>query len=123
MSDSKSNSDYDVEKDQIRQTPSEQSHVDAVGTSALPRVSIKVPRTQTTRSHIPIGFRTLSETEGIIPALETAHAIWGAMEIAKTMKPDQTIVICVSGRGDKDVQSVANELPRLGPQIGWDLRF
>ena len=60
MSDSKSVSDCDVEKDQIRQTLSDQSHVDTVGPSAAPRVSIKVPRTQTTRSHIPIGFRTLS---------------------------------------------------------------
>lgn len=70
-----------------------------------------------------IGFRVLSETEGIIPALETAHAVYGAMELAKTMKKDQNIVICLSGRGDKDVQSVADELPRLGPKIGWDLRF
>ena len=38
------------------------------------------------------------------------------------MKKDEDIVICLSGRGDKDVQSVADELPKLGPQIGWDLR-
>jgi tryptophan synthase len=69
-----------------------------------------------------IGFRLLSQLEGIIPALETAHAIYGALELAKTMKKDQDIVICLSGRGDKDVQSVADELPNLGPQIGWDLR-
>ncbi|MCJ1411054.1 tryptophan synthetase [Ptychographa xylographoides] len=69
------------------------------------------------------GFRLLSQLEGIIPALETAHAIWGALELAKTMRKDEDIVICLSGRGDKDVQSVADELPRLGPQIGWDLRF
>ena len=68
------------------------------------------------------GFRLLSQLEGIIPALETAHAIWGAMELAKEMKKGQDIVICLSGRGDKDVQSVADELPKLGPQIGWDLR-
>ncbi|KEF58330.1 tryptophan synthase [Exophiala aquamarina CBS 119918] len=70
-----------------------------------------------------IGFRTLSETEGIIPALESSHAIYGAMEVAKKMKKEETIVICLSGRGDKDVQSVADELPKLGPVIGWDLRF
>ncbi|KAH8885031.1 tryptophan synthase [Thozetella sp. PMI_491] len=69
------------------------------------------------------GFRLLSELEGIIPALETAHCVYGAVELAKTMSKDQNIVICVSGRGDKDVQSVADELPKLGPQIGWDLRF
>jgi tryptophan synthase len=69
-----------------------------------------------------IGFRLLSELEGIIPALETAHAIYGAVELAKTMTKEQDLVICLSGRGDKDVQSVADELPKLGPQIGWDLR-
>lgn len=70
-----------------------------------------------------LGLKVLSEMEGIIPALETAHAVWGAMELARTMKKDEDIVICVSGRGDKDVQSVADELPKFGPQIGWDLRF
>ena len=69
------------------------------------------------------GFKLLSELEGIIPALETAHAIYSGVELAKTMEKGQDIVICVSGRGDKDVQSVADELPKLGPQIGWDLRF
>ncbi len=70
-----------------------------------------------------IGFRTLAEYEGILCALETAHAVWGAVELAKTLPKEQDIVICLSGRGDKDVQSVADELPKLGPQIGWDLRF
>jgi tryptophan synthase len=70
-----------------------------------------------------IGFKNLSELEGIIPALESSHGIFGAMELAKTMKDDQDVVICLSGRGDKDVQSVAEELPNIGPKIGWDLRF
>ncbi|KAI1087312.1 tryptophan synthetase [Rostrohypoxylon terebratum] len=70
-----------------------------------------------------IGFKLMSQLEGIIPALESAHGIYGAIELAKTMKKDEDIVICLSGRGDKDVQSVAEELPKLGPQIGWDLRF
>lgn len=69
------------------------------------------------------GFRLMSQLEGIIPALETAHGIWGAIELAKTMKKDEDLVICLSGRGDKDVQSVADELPNIGPKIGWDLRF
>jgi len=69
-----------------------------------------------------IGLRLISQLEGIIPALETAHAIYGAVELAKTMEKGQDIVICLSGRGDKDVQSVADELPKLGPKIGWDLR-
>lgn len=70
-----------------------------------------------------MGFRLISQLEGIIPALESAHGIYGAIELAKTMKKDEDLVICLSGRGDKDVQSVAEELPRLGPNIGWDLRF
>ena len=69
-----------------------------------------------------VGFRLLSQLEGIIPALESAHAIYGGVELAKTMGKDEDVVICLSGRGDKDVQSVADELPRLGPEIGWDLR-
>ncbi|EME87143.1 uncharacterized protein MYCFIDRAFT_212777 [Pseudocercospora fijiensis CIRAD86] len=70
-----------------------------------------------------IGFKLLSELEGIIPALETSHAVYGAIELAKTKKQEENIVICLSGRGDKDVQSVAEELPTIGPKIGWDLRF
>lgn len=69
------------------------------------------------------GFRLLSQLEGIIPALESSHAIHGGIELAKTMTKDQNIIINVSGRGDKDVQSVANVLPQLGDSIGWDLRF
>lgn len=70
-----------------------------------------------------IGLRTLSELEGIIPALETSHAIYSAIELAKKMEKGKDIVICLSGRGDKDVQSVAEKLPTIGPIIGWDLRF
>ena len=44
-------------------------------------------------------------------------------EVAKNLPKDQHIVINVSGRGDKDVQSVAEVLPKLGDKIGWDLRF
>lgn len=69
------------------------------------------------------GFRLLSTLEGIIPALESAHGIYGAVELAKGMEKDKDVVICLSGRGDKDVQSVADELPKIGPKIGWDLRF
>lgn len=52
------------------------------------------------------GLKLLSRTEGIIPALESAHAIYRAAEIAKEMKPDEILVICLSGRGDKDVETV-----------------
>ncbi|PKX96007.1 tryptophan synthase beta chain [Aspergillus novofumigatus IBT 16806] len=69
------------------------------------------------------GFRLLSQLEGIIPALETSHALWGAVEVAKQLGPGKDLVLCLSGRGDKDVQTVIDELPTVGPQIGWDLRF
>jgi tryptophan synthase beta chain len=52
-------------------------------------------------------FRFLSETEGIIPAMESAHAVAETMKLAPTLRSDQTIVVCLSGRGDKDVQQVA----------------
>ncbi|KAJ1925467.1 hypothetical protein IWQ60_004548 [Tieghemiomyces parasiticus] len=69
------------------------------------------------------GFRSLTQLEGVIPALETSHAVYAAMDLARSMTKDQDIVICVSGRGDKDVHTVAEVLPTLGPKIGWDLRF
>ncbi len=52
-------------------------------------------------------FQTLSRLEGIIPALESAHAVAYAMELAPRLSPEQTIVVNLSGRGDKDVQQVA----------------
>jgi len=51
-------------------------------------------------------FEYLSKTEGIIPAIESAHAVSAAMKIAPTMSKDQILVINLSGRGDKDVYSV-----------------
>ena len=55
-------------------------------------------------------FMTLSRLEGIIPALESAHAVAYAMRIAPTMSSEQTILINLSGRGDKDADFVANKL-------------
>ena len=56
------------------------------------------------------GFQLLSKLEGIIPALESAHAIADALRIAPTMTPDQVILVNLSGRGDKDIFSVAGVL-------------
>ena len=53
------------------------------------------------------GFHLLSRTEGILPALEPAHAIDHAAQLAKTLPPEQIILLCLSGRGDKDVPTVA----------------
>ena len=52
-------------------------------------------------------FEYLSRTEGIIPAIESAHAIAHAKKLAREMSPDQIMVICLSGRGDKDVAAIA----------------
>ena len=59
-------------------------------------------------------FQFLSKTEGIIPALESAHAIAYAMKLAIEMPQDETIVVCLSGRGDKDVEQVKD---RIGGNI------
>jgi len=53
------------------------------------------------------GFKLLARLEGILPALETAHAIAQAQKLAPTLTDDQIIVINLSGRGDKDCQEVA----------------
>lgn len=64
------------------------------------------------------GFRMLTQLEGIIPALESSHAIWGGVELSKTLNKDDNIVICLSGRGDKDVEQISELL-----KTGWDKRL
>lgn len=57
-------------------------------------------------------FMDLSKTEGIIPAIESAHAIAHAVKLAKTMDQDQIIIVNLSGRGDKDVDQVQSMIKR-----------
>jgi tryptophan synthase beta chain len=52
-------------------------------------------------------FRILSEMEGIIPALESSHAVAHVIKLASSFTRDQIVIINLSGRGDKDVPSVA----------------
>ena len=52
-------------------------------------------------------FEYLSRTEGIIPAIESAHAVAHALRLAPTLSPEESIIICLSGRGDKDVAAMA----------------
>ena len=52
-------------------------------------------------------FEYLSRTEGIIPAIESSHAVAYAMKLAPTMSSDQIILVTLSGRGDKDVEAIA----------------
>ncbi len=52
-------------------------------------------------------FRLLSRTEGIIPAIESSHGLAGALELGKELGPDATILVSLSGRGDKDMETAA----------------
>ena len=56
----------------------------------------------------------LCELEGIIPAIESAHAMAYAFKKAKKMRPEQSMIVCLSGRGDKDVNTIANYLAGKG---------
>lgn len=72
--------------------------------------SNRVTYTSITDQEALEAFQFLSKTEGIIPALESAHAVAYAVKLAKEMKQGETLVICLSGRGDKDVEQVKNVL-------------
>lgn len=65
-----------------------------------------------TNEEVLEAFQLLSRTEGIIPALESAHAVAQAMKLAPTMEKDKIIIINISGRGDKDVEQVFNMLKK-----------
>ena len=56
----------------------------------------------------------LCRLEGIIPAIESAHAVAYACKQAKDMTPDQSMIVCLSGRGDKDVNTIADYLAGKG---------
>lgn len=57
-----------------------------------------------------LGFKLLSDTEGIIPALEPAHVIYYMKKIAKDLRKEDIVIICLSGRGDKDVEIVSKAI-------------
>ena len=75
------------------------------------RDSGRVKYSYATDNEALAAFHELSSLEGIIPALETAHAIAEVIKVAPSMKPESLIVVNLSGRGDKDVHQVA-ELER-----------
>ena len=60
-------------------------------------------------------FRLLCRTEGIIPAIESAHALAGAAQVAQELGADAVLLINLSGRGDKDVATAAKWFDLLGP--------
>lgn len=61
-------------------------------------------------------FKILCQTEGIIPALESAHAISHALKVAKKLGVNKQIIVCLSGRGDKDVQQIKELFEQEGKQ-------
>ncbi|KAJ9125666.1 bifunctional tryptophan synthase trp1 [Naganishia vaughanmartiniae] len=67
------------------------------------------------------GFRILTQKEGIIPALESAHAVWGTIQLAKTLPKEANIVMCLSGRGDKDVEQISQMLPKWADKLDWHI--
>lgn len=69
------------------------------------------------------GFRMCTQLEGIIPALESAHAIWGAVNVAKSLPKDADVVVCLSGRGDKDVEQISQLLPgKWADKLDWHIQ-
>jgi tryptophan synthase beta chain len=70
----------------------------------------RVRYTSVTDAEALAAFAALARAEGIIPALESAHAVAEVIKLAPTTRRDQRIVICLSGRGDKDVATVAGQL-------------
>lgn len=65
-----------------------------------------------TDAEVTEAFSLLMKTEGIIPALESSHGLAGGFKRAKSMRPDQHIVINLSGRGDKDIFNIARAFPQ-----------
>jgi tryptophan synthase beta chain len=79
----------------------EHAHLHAIGRAEY--VSI-------TDSEALAGFQALTRMEGIIPALESAHAVAQVMKLAPTLPKEAILTVCLSGRGDKDIHTVAEAM-------------
>ena len=98
------------EHGQVRETHSVSAGLDYPGVGpehSYLKDSGRAQYLEVTDSQALEGFHLLSRTEGIIPALEPAHAIYHACQVARQLPTDQTILVCLSGRGDKDISIVA----------------
>jgi tryptophan synthase beta chain len=101
------------EMGQIRETHSIAAGLDYPGVGpelAWLKDSRRAEYTAVTDAEAVEGLKLLSETEGIIPALESAHAVGYAAKLAPTLTGDQVMIVNLSGRGDKDMQTVARAL-------------
>ncbi|KAF9220092.1 tryptophan synthase [Gyrodon lividus] len=68
------------------------------------------------------GFRLCTQLEGIIPALESSHALWEGVRRAKILPKETNLVICLSGRGDKDVEQISQLLPgQWAERLDWHI--
>ncbi len=65
-------------------------------------------------------FRVLCRTEGILPAIESAHALAGAIKVGQELGPDATVIVNLSGRGDKDVTTAAKWFGLLDPETATE---
>jgi len=100
---------------QIKETHSISAGLDYPGVGpehSYLKDSKRVKYRSATDSEVIDAFLMLTRTEGILPALESAHAIAEAMKVAEKMKKTESIVVTLSGRGDKDVEVVQNYLER-----------
>ena len=98
---------------QMRETHSVAAGLDYIGVSPILSHLHDVNRARfeaATDSEVVDALRMLMRHEGIIAALESAHAVAGALREAATMKPDEVILINLSGRGDKDIFTIADAL-------------
>jgi len=68
------------------------------------------------KPHFQQALRLLSQTEGIIPAIETAHALAGTQILGQRLGPDATILVSLSGRGDKDMETAARYFHLIGSE-------
>ncbi|MDZ7379620.1 MAG: tryptophan synthase subunit beta, partial [candidate division KSB1 bacterium] len=105
------------ERGQVKETHSISAGLDYPGVGPEHSYLKEIGRAQyvgVTDAEALEGFQLLARTEGILSALEPAHAIAYLKELAPKLGKDQIIVVCLSGRGDKDVNTVAAALERQG---------
>ena len=103
------------EDGQLGDTHSIAAGLDYVGVSPILAYLSQTGRVtpeMATDSEVTDAFKRLMQTEGIIPALESSHALAGGFKRAQSLRPDQHIVINLSGRGDKDIFNIANAFPQ-----------
>jgi len=101
---------------QIRETHSVSAGLDYPGVGpehSLLHDTGRARYTYATDAEALDAFQALSRLEGIIPALESAHAVAEVMKLAPTLPPEKLVIVNLSGRGDKDVQTVAGILGQL----------